>query len=176
MTDALLIWISTGVALFIGAVSIALTVYTWRLLRSIHELLGNNFYLNAEVFALMRYGISRVYEQGIDDALKRVAREGQNLSYFTKGKWSCDQLPPDKNDRSIPITTLTAFIAKVLLRHDVSEMEANARLIAAAPKMYEAIRNLVSNDSPIDTAEQLLDAFLELKILLARIDGEEGEE
>ena len=170
MTDALLIWISTGVALFIGAVSIALTVYTWRLLRSIHELLGNNFYLNAEVFALMRYGISRVYEQGIDDALKRVAREGQNLSYFTKGKWSCDQLPPDKNDRSIPITTPMAFIAKVLLRHDVSEMEANARLIAAAPEMYKLL-TAVANYKP----DIVWDVAFRAKELLARIDNEEAE-
>ena len=49
--------------------------------------------------------------------------------------------------------------------------KADARLIAAAPEMYEAIRNLVAEDSIVDTSEKLLDAFLELKMLLARIDG-----
>ena len=52
---------------------------------------------------------------------------------------------------------------------------ADARLIAAAPEMYEAIKGLIGEDSRIDTAEALLDAFLELKILIARIDGGSDE-
>ena len=76
MTDALLIWMSAGVILFIGAVNIALTVYTWTLLRGIRKLLESNVYLNTEAIDLIRYGVNRGYEQGVDDALKRVAKEG----------------------------------------------------------------------------------------------------
>ena len=94
------------------------------------------------------------------------------MSKFTKGEWSCDQLPPDKNDRSIPITTPTAFIAKVLLRHDISEMEANARLIAAAPEMYELLKVWVQ----VQAQPTLMDARDTARKLLARIDVEEGEE
>ncbi len=95
------------------------------------------------------------------------------MSNFTKGKWSCDQLLPDKNDRSILITTPTAFIAKVLLRHDVSEMEANARLIAAAPEMYRLLQNFVYPEEPITT--RTLNLSSRAWELLRRIDGEEAE-
>lgn len=91
------------------------------------------------------------------------------MSKFTKGEWSCDQLPPDKNDRSIPITTPMAFIAKVLLRHDVSEMEANARLIAAAPEMYKLL-TAVANYKP----DIIWDVVSHAKELLLRIDGKEA--
>ena len=79
MSEALLIWMSAGVILFIGAVNIALTVYTWTLLRGIRKLLESNVYLNTEAIDLIRYGINRGYEQGIDEALKRVGKEGTNL-------------------------------------------------------------------------------------------------
>ena len=91
------------------------------------------------------------------------------MSKFTKGEWSCDQLPHDKNDRSIPITTPMAFIAKVLLRHDVSEMEANARLIAAAPEMYKLL-TAVANYKP----DIIWDVVSHAKELLLRIDGKEA--
>ena len=79
MSETLIIWMSAGIVLFIGVVNIALTVYTWELLKSIRKLLESNVYLNTEAIDLIRYGVSRGYELGIDDALKRAAREGANL-------------------------------------------------------------------------------------------------
>ena len=79
MSEALIIWMSAGIVLFIGVVNIALTVYTWELLKSIRKLLESNVYLNTEAIDLICYGVSRGYELGIDDALKRAARKGANL-------------------------------------------------------------------------------------------------
>ena len=91
---------------------------------------------------------------------------------FTKGDWKYAE-------KSGVIFAEDKGIAKVygagkLMRDYTCEGAANARLIASAPAMYEAIKNLIGKESTIDTAEALLDAFLELKILIARIDGEDG--
>ena len=94
------------------------------------------------------------------------------MSKFTARQW-------EYAERSGVIFAEDKGIAKVygagtLMRDYTCEGAANARLIASAPEMYEAIKNLIGKESTIDTAEALLDAFLELKILIARIDGEDG--
>ena len=94
------------------------------------------------------------------------------MSKFTASQW-------EYAERSGVIFAEDKGIAKVygagtLMRDYTCEGAANARLIAHAPEMYEAIKNLIGKESTIDTAEALLDAFLELKILIARIDGEDG--
>ena len=94
------------------------------------------------------------------------------MSKFTARQW-------EYAERSGVIFAEDKGIAKVygastLMRDYTCEGAANARLIASAPEMYEAIKNLIGKESRIDTAEALLDAFLELKILIARIDGEDG--
>ena len=94
------------------------------------------------------------------------------MSKFTARQW-------EYAERSGVIFAEDKGIAKVygagtLMRDYTCDGAANARLIASAPEMYEAIKNLIGKESTIDTAEALLDAFLELKILIARIDGEDG--
>ena len=79
MNEGLMIWMSAGIVLFIGAVNITLTIYTWELLKGIRRLLESNVYLNTEAMDLIRYGRNRGYEQGREDALKRAAQEGANL-------------------------------------------------------------------------------------------------
>ena len=76
MSEILLVWMSAGIVLFIGSVNIVLTIYTWEHLKCIRKLLESNVYLNTEAIDLIRYGVNRGYEQGVDDALKRVAKEG----------------------------------------------------------------------------------------------------
>ena len=78
MSEALVIWMSAGIVLFIGVVNIMLTVYTWELLKSIRKLLESNVYLNTEAIDLIRYGQNRGYERGVDDVLKRAAQKGAN--------------------------------------------------------------------------------------------------
>ena len=94
------------------------------------------------------------------------------MSKFTPGPWwvappffdgDVIYAPPQEKGRRNEV------IATCILNH------ADARLIATAPEMYEAIKGLIGNESRIDTAEALLDAFLELKILIARIDGGSDE-
>ena len=79
MSETLLVWMAAGIVLLIGGVNIALTLYTWTLLKETNQLLKSNVYLNIEALDLIHYGISRGYEKGIDDALKKIAREGANL-------------------------------------------------------------------------------------------------
>ena len=75
MNEAFLIWMSAGIMLLIGVVNIVLTVYTWELLKSIRNLLESNVYLNTEAIDLIRYGVNRGYERGIDDTLKKVTQK-----------------------------------------------------------------------------------------------------
>ena len=80
MGEALLVWISAGIILFVGVMNVALAVYTWTLLKSIRKLLEANIYLNTEAAAdLLRFWINRGYERGVNDTLKKVAEEGANL-------------------------------------------------------------------------------------------------
>ena len=79
MREALLIWLSAGIILFIGAVNVGLTVYTWTLLKSIRKLLEGNIYLNTEALDLMHYGQNRGYERGVDEVLKEVSQKGASL-------------------------------------------------------------------------------------------------
>ena len=79
MGEALLVWISAGIILFVGVMNVALAVYTWTLLKSIRKLLEANIYLNMEAADLLRFGINRGYERGVNDTLKKVAEEGANL-------------------------------------------------------------------------------------------------
>ena len=79
MSEAQLVWMAAGIVFFIGGVNIALTLYTWTLLKETNQLLKSNVYLNIEALDLIHYGISRGYEKGIDDALKKIAGEGANL-------------------------------------------------------------------------------------------------
>ena len=70
MHEALIVWMSAGIILFIGGVNIALTIYTWKLLKDIRELLGGSLHikgrirLSKEVLDLLRYGMKCCDEQG----------------------------------------------------------------------------------------------------------------
>ena len=79
MNEVLLLWMSAGVVLFVSMINIALLFYTWTLMKDIRKLLEGNIYLNMEAIELMRFGINRGYERGVNDTLKKVAEEGANL-------------------------------------------------------------------------------------------------
>ena len=79
MGEALLVWMSAGIILFVSVVNVALAVYTWTLLKEICKLLKSNIYLNMEAADLLRFGTHRGYERGVNDTLKKVAEEGANL-------------------------------------------------------------------------------------------------
>ena len=79
MNEALLIWMSAGIILFVCIVNVALLAYTWTLMKEICKLLKSNIYLNTEAIDLMRFGINRGYERGVNDTLKKIAEEGAIL-------------------------------------------------------------------------------------------------
>ena len=79
MSESLIVWMSAGIVLFVGFVNVALAVYTYTLLKEIRKLLESNIYLNTEAADLLRFGINRGYERGVNDTLKKVAEEGANL-------------------------------------------------------------------------------------------------
>ena len=75
MNDALLIFLAAGIFLIVGALNAALSIYTGLILEDIRTLLERNAFLNTEAIDLLRYGITRGYEQGRDDTLRILARE-----------------------------------------------------------------------------------------------------
>ena len=79
MSESLIVWMSAGIVLLVGFVNVALAVYTCTLLKEIRKLLESNIYLNTEAADLLRFGINRGYERGVNDTLKKVAEEGANL-------------------------------------------------------------------------------------------------
>ena len=83
---------------------------------------------------------------------------------FTSGKWKVEMVYGDH-----PIVTADGRIVA-----DCFNNEANARLIAAAPEMYEMLKGIIQStaDCPMENAG----FFREARELLARIDGEEAEE
>ena len=99
------------------------------------------------------------------------------MSEYTKGKWEiyADTIRVScRVFRSVRRREVDfADVAIIPSRHGMSEQEAlaNARLIAAAPEMYELMHRLVRR-SP-NTTEEVSDTLKGMKILLARIDGKE---
>lgn len=85
------------------------------------------------------------------------------MSKFTPGKWTWDMIPRKKG--TIPITTPREEIAYVCAS---SRTEANARLIASAPEMYELLKVWTE----IQAQPTLMEAQRKAQELLARIDGE----
>ena len=86
------------------------------------------------------------------------------MSEFTPGKWEADTLYGDH----------FAVFANEHVVADCFSNEANARLIAAAPKMYELMHFVFRRTGK--TREEVLDAFMEIGRLLARIDGKDEAE
>ena len=82
------------------------------------------------------------------------------MSKFTKGPWKVDShFDVMKGHNYIaPISIVTKKYMTVN-----EETRANARLIAAAPEMYQHLRLILNGEFSSDDVEQLL----------ARIDGEE---
>ena len=64
-------------------------------------------------------------------------------------------------------------------KEEKAPMMANARLMAAAPEMYEFIKDLASTPTPPGSmpyncyADSLLDAVSDAKGLIAKIEGDE---
>ena len=89
------------------------------------------------------------------------------MSKFTKGKWEYS----DDTNVKIPETLyfspirnwFRVFNRKKKIGIALVPEEANARLIAAAPEMYQHLKLILNGEFSSDDVEQLL----------ARIDGEE---
>ena len=88
------------------------------------------------------------------------------MSKFTPGKWHCDELPRNIDGTILVITPEDIIAYVVGCKND----EANARLIAAAPEMYELLQTLAHREYD-NTVTAIIS--LEAEKLLARIDGEE---
>lgn len=93
------------------------------------------------------------------------------MSKFTSGKWFYDDFsaivkPVSNNSRPICIVMEDS-------ENDYSEEEdANGRLIAAAPEMYETLQSLVGVLSVHSYSQE---EAVKICQLLARIDGKEAE-
>ena len=91
------------------------------------------------------------------------------MSEFTKGKWEVQDWTEKLDGEFLPeyaVCVGDEWIA------DCADNEANARLIAAAPEMYELLKVLVQREYD-NTVTAIL--ALEAEKLLARIDGKEAQ-
>ena len=87
---------------------------------------------------------------------------------YTKGEWEIENWGHGisiwkSDDRPNPTTQ----IAHLPLNHGLkdSEVEANARLIASAPDMYEALKNLIASfrDTPLFATDVVTDALAAIR-------------
>lgn len=85
------------------------------------------------------------------------------MKSFTSGKWEAGQL---YGDHYVVFSNGHAVV-------DCFRNEVNARLVAAAPEMYELLQTLMHQEYDNTTTAILL---LEAAKLLKCIDGEEAEE
>ena len=96
------------------------------------------------------------------------------MSKFTPGKWI--YYPPSENDIREGLEDCTILSTQGRIGHFIGTIstEADARLIAAAPELYEMLREELI---PISDYGGILSFSREAKVhkLLARIDGEEAE-
>ena len=92
------------------------------------------------------------------------------MSKFTPGKWI--YYPPSENDIREGLEDCTILSTQGRIGHFIGTIstEADARLIAAAPEMYEILCEFLCicgyNEETLEDAEELI----------ARIDGEDAEE
>ena len=82
------------------------------------------------------------------------------MSKFTQGEWKVVKLFEIEEEHGIPIATVDKRLNR--------EAKANARLIAAAPEMYELLESLV-DILLVHFYSQ--DKAIRIVNLLARIDG-----
>ena len=69
---------------------------------------------------------------------------------YTKGEWSISYGGEVEGRERYAVTTNTTEICQLRAKKDPKEIEANARLISAAPEMYEALQQslIALNDHP----------------------------
>ena len=96
------------------------------------------------------------------------------MSKFTKAPWIIDNdgdgIYSDTEEYQV------AYISYINYNKN-KEMQANARLIAAAPEMYYLLKELTEKLSAYgdDVREDLYSLMIEAERLLERIDGEEAQ-
>ena len=101
------------------------------------------------------------------------------MSKFTPGKWI--YYPPSENDVREGLTDCNIFSVQGRIGHFIGTIstEEYARLVAAAPEMYEALETLL-DELPIIAGDSRHDALAlaiyEAQKLLARIDGDSNVE
>jgi hypothetical protein len=93
------------------------------------------------------------------------------MSKFTNGPWEIEEdCPMPNNQRWIIIKKGPHGISKEFITGGIFD-EANARLIAQAPAMYELLVKMVAEEEGI--GEGISDASVqEMRKILAAIDGE----
>jgi len=101
----------------------------------------------------------------------------QTRTTFTPGPWHITGIDEDTTVAAVNIYGNNVWVADTFAgAHDLKECESNARIIAAAPEMYEALTNMlvafVEND-PLGTTYFGARGFAthQARAVLARADG-----
>ena len=81
---------------------------------------------------------------------------------FTPGPWSLSERDPQLDEFYVFNEDSTACVATVVSREDPDEHEANARLIAAAPELFDALKGLCAvNDAFVQVLKDFLEGCLD---------------
>ncbi len=109
----------------------------------------------------------------------KMAKGGYNMRKFTKGPWAVDDgLVISASHGRLSIAEAHDH-SETSADHTEEEAQANARLIAEAPAMYQALKALFDNCAMIHkfggdvcNRKQANETIASAKAIISRIDGE----
>lgn len=91
---------------------------------------------------------------------------------YTRGPWEVDETDSrDGAQRIVSDFAIIAEIADVFLQDRAGECEANARLIAAVPDLYEFIRDLVNEPERMSDEDMREKTLFEAQELINKAEG-----
>lgn len=93
--------------------------------------------------------------------------KGYDSDFFVEGEWEIAICGSDKHDGELP--PMIAAVTNLSLVDE--EAEANARLIAAAPDLLEALQSLVDMDVAYQRGPKVAEAIENARASIAKATG-----
>lgn len=92
----------------------------------------------------------------------------------TEGEWTLGLYPNKNYPHRVVMTTNGVAISEVIEKPDLKEMEANAKLIAAAPDLLDSVMKLMDelNDVTVEFPEHTYDILNKIEAAIKKAIGE----